>query len=410
MEKDLQVYVHIPFCAKKCKYCDFLSSPQPEDVTETYFTRLKEEIRGFDNREGREVSSVFFGGGTPSLPDADYLTGILDTLREKFTFRPDAEISIECNPGTLEDKDDGPARKMGKLERYHEAGFNRLSMGLQSADNTLLRRLGRIHSWEQFEREYRCARRAGFSNINVDLMYGLPGQSPECWSDTLDKVLSLPNEGPDGDRSSRRGPEHISAYSLIIEEGTEFWELYHEDEQLRRLGEKPLFLPTEEEEDRMLAILKEKTEKAGMRRYEISNYALEGFACRHNSGYWLRRDYAGFGLGASSLLNGCRFHNTADLKRYLSGDLTKEELTPLSLKNEIEETFFLGLRMMKGVDLEAFEKRYRKDPYEIYGEQIGLFVRQGLLEEKDGRIFLTERGIDVSNLVMAEFLLDDLPG
>ena len=323
---------------------------------------------------------------------------------------PDAEITLECNPGTLSpgnssggeaepDPDSGD-----KLVRYRRAGINRLSLGLQSADNGLLRTLGRIHSFEQFEREYRKARQAGFDNISVDLMYGLPGQTLQIWDETLDRVLALDNgtgqektaggerpAGPTGKaaggerpsragekaagsiRTRRTGPEHISAYSLIIEEGTPFYERYREDAQLKSMGEKPLFLPSEEEEGKMLRDLKEKLHSAGMHRYEISNYALDGYESRHNSGYWLRRQYAGFGLGASSQIGSVRYKNTDDLSRYLAGDFSKREMFVLSKDNEIEETMFLGLRMTRGVDLGAFERKFR---------------------------------VSASNLVMAEFLLD----
>ncbi len=396
-----QIYVHIPFCVRKCNYCDFLSFPAAEEVQRQYFDCLKQEILGFEETEGKEVVSVFFGGGTPSLPDPSLITQTLDLIRSRFHLAPDAEITLECNPGTLSSEDaSGGNREAGpdscdKLIRYRAAGINRLSMGLQSADNSLLRTLGRIHSFEQFEREYRKARQAGFDNISIDLMYGLPGQTIESWNETLDRVLALENS-----------PEHISAYSLIIEEGTPFYERYHEDAQLKSLGEKPLFLPSEEEEGQMLHDLKEKLFSAGMHRYEISNYALDGFESRHNSGYWLRRQYAGFGLGASSQIGSLRYKNTDDLSRYLAADFSKREMFVLSRDNEIEETMFLGLRMTRGVDLEAFEKKFRVSALTVYADVIARMRENGLLALEDGRLFLTERGTDISNLVMSEFLLD----
>ena len=412
-----QIYIHIPFCVRKCNYCDFLSFPAEKEIQEQYFDSLRQEILSFEDTEGREVVSVFFGGGTPSLPDPALIISTLDLIRSGFRMAPDAEITLECNPGTLSpgnssggeaepDPDSGD-----KLVRYRRAGINRLSMGLQSADNGLLRTLGRIHSFEQFEREYRKARQAGFDNISVDLMYGLPGQTLEIWDETLDRVLALDNRTDQektagGIRTGRTGPEHISAYSLIIEEGTPFYERYREDAQLKSMGEKPLFLPSEEEEGKMLRDLKEKLHSAGMHRYEISNYALDGYESRHNSGYWLRRQYAGFGLGASSQIGSVRYKNTDDLSRYLAGDFSKREMFVLSKDNEIEETMFLGLRMTRGVDLEDFERKFRVSALTVYAEQIPRLQERGLIELKDGRLFLTERGTDVSNLVMAEFLLD----
>ena len=425
-----QIYIHIPFCVRKCNYCDFLSFPAEKEIQEQYFDSLRQEILSFEDTEGREVVSVFFGGGTPSLPDPALIISTLDLIRSGFRMAPDAEITLECNPGTLSpgnssggeaepDPDSGD-----KLVRYRRAGINRLSLGLQSADNGLLRTLGRIHSFEQFEREYRKARQAGFDNISVDLMYGLPGQTLQIWDETLDRVLALDNgtgqeKTAGGERPSRAGekaagsirtrrtgPEHISAYSLIIEEGTPFYERYREDAQLKSMGEKPLFLPSEEEEGKMLRDLKEKLHSAGMHRYEISNYALDGYESRHNSGYWLRRQYAGFGLGASSQIGSVRYKNTDDLSRYLAGDFSKREMFVLSKDNEIEETMFLGLRMTRGVDLEDFERKFRVSALTVYAEQIPRLQESGLIELKDGRLFLTERGTDVSNLVMAEFLLD----
>ena len=451
-----QIYIHIPFCVRKCNYCDFLSFPAEKEIQEQYFDSLRQEILSFEDTKGREVVSVFFGGGTPSLPDPALIISTLDLIRSGFRMAPDAEITLECNPGTLSpgnssggeaepDPDSGD-----KLVRYRRAGINRLSLGLQSADNGLLRTLGRIHSFEQFEREYRKARQAGFDNISVDLMYGLPGQTPQIWDETLDRVLALDNgtdqekttggerpAGPTGKaaggerpagpmgkaagverparagekaagsiRTRRTGPEHISAYSLIIEEGTPFYERYREDAQLKSMGEKPLFLTSEEEEGKMLRDLKEKLHSAGMHRYEISNYARDGYESRHNSGYWLRRQYAGFGLGASSQIGSVRYKNTDDLSRYLAGDFSKREMFVLSKDNEIEETMFLGLRMTRGVDLEDFERKFRVSALTVYAEQIPRLQESGLIELKDGRLFLTERGTDVSNLVMAEFLLD----
>ena len=386
--------MHIPFCVRKCRYCDFLSFPADEDTCEAYVRALEREIWHFEDADRYEAVSIYFGGGTPSYLRADLTASILDCLRERFTVRPDAEITIECNPGTLSGE---------KLKIYREAGFNRLSLGLQSADDVLLERLGRIHTYEMFREEYIRARREGFDNINVDLMYALPGLDLEGWNETLEKVLNLPNESASGSRDS--GPEHISAYSLIIEEGTPFWEMYHEDAEARARGDRPLFLPCEEEEDRMLALLEKKLSERGMHRYEISNYAPDGYESVHNTGYWVRREYAGFGLGASGQLGHLRLKNTEDLSAYLTGEApAKTQL--LTRKEEIEETMFLGLRMMRGVNLEKFAETFGIRAEELYARQIKDLSRMELLEMKDGYLFLSQRGIDVSNLVLSEFLLD----
>ena len=395
MEKrELEIYVHIPFCVRKCAYCDFLSFPASEQTHRAYTDALLREISRFEEPGRYEVVSVYFGGGTPSLPDPELTVSVLDLIRKRFCVREDAEITIECNPGTLTDE---------KLDLFFRAGFNRLSIGLQSADNSLLSGLGRIHTWEKFREEYAAARAAGFSNISVDLMYGLPGQTCEVWRQTLKKVLSLPNDGCSSDRP--QGPEHISAYSLIIEEGTPFWDRYHEDALAKARGDRTLFLPDELSEDQMQKNLEQMLRQAGMHRYEISNYALPGRESRHNTGYWIRREYAGFGLGASGLIGSRRFRNTADLAEYISQEQPAREVTQLSRENEIEETMFLGLRMMEGVDLKRFEERFGVRAEDLYKEVTETLTSQGLLETGEGHLRLTDRGIEVSNLVMAEFLL-----
>ena len=403
--RELEIYVHIPFCAKKCAYCDFLSFPASEAVQERYFSALRNEINAFSGTAGASsavpensfrVISVFFGGGTPSLPAAEHVTGILDLIRRRFPVAPGAEITIECNPGTLTE---------GKLSAYRRAGFNRLSLGLQSADNTLLRTLGRIHTWERFEEEFTAARKAGFDNLSVDLMYALPGQTKEQWAHTLDAVFSLPGPELHPGGKDHSGPEHLSAYSLIIEEGTPFWELYHADAMRREEGDRPLILPDEDAEAWMLDLLKEKAAEAGMHRYEISNYARTGFESVHNTGYWLRREYAGFGLGASGFIGRERYRNTEDLAAYLSGDCAEQERRTLSAREEMEEFMFLGLRRTEGVDPDRFRQCFGSDLSGVYGPVIQKFLKIGLLEWQSGRLRLTEHGMDVSNIVMREFLL-----
>ena len=383
MKKELGLYLHIPFCVRKCAYCDFLSFPAEEEVRKRYVNCLIEEIRQFDLAEDYVAATIFFGGGTPSLLEGSEIRRIMNTIRERFSdIREDAEITIECNPGTLTEE---------KLLIYKEAGINRLSLGLQSADEMELKLLGRIHTYEQFEENFYLARKAGFANINVDLMSALPGQSTENYRKTLQKVCKL-------------APEHISAYSLIIEQGTPFAERYGQDAAKRETGEKPQYLPSEEEERRMYEDTETILSDYGFHRYEISNYAKEGYACRHNIGYWKRVDYAGFGLGASALQNPLRYKNTDDLQEYLNHDFSKKELLVLTKDNQIEETMFLGLRMTRGISKAEFERQFGSEIDAIYGDVLRKYKSMRLLLEENGRIFLSREGIHVSNSVMADFL------
>lgn len=365
MKKTLGVYIHIPFCARKCAYCDFLSVPAKPDIQKAYVEQLTEEIRqSGEILGGYEIKTVFFGGGTPSILKADWLVGILESLRTEAAFSEETEITVEANPGTV-DKE--------KLLCYREAGINRLSFGLQSADNNELYSLGRIHTWEQFLESYECARKVGFQNMNVDLMSALPGQTAAGWRKTLEKVLVLQ-------------PEHLSAYSLIIEEGTPFYEKY---------GGHPNLLPSEEEERQMYHDTKEILKEQGYERYEISNYAKQGYVCRHNLGYWNRTDYKGFGLGAASLLNNVRTANQTKFWEYLKGNRegSAERLSKQAIR---EEHFFLGLRKTEGVAPGEYREHYQ--------ELITRLKEQGLLKEEDAKVRLTDFGIDVSNYVLAQFL------
>ncbi len=364
-KKPLELYIHIPFCIRKCAYCDFLSAPAALEVQEAYVGQLLQEIAASKKlSEDYEAVTVFFGGGTPGILKGELLCSILRALRDRFSVREDAEITVEANPGTV---------NRDKLVQYREAGVNRISLGLQSADNQELKLLGRIHTWEQFLESFQLARETGFRNINVDLMSALPGQTTESVHRTLERVLAL-------------SPEHISAYSLILEEGTPFYKRYEGHPEL---------LPSEEEERQMYYDTRDRLCACGYEHYEISNFAKPGYTCRHNLGYWERRDYKGFGLGAASLLKNVRHTNQTDLTEYLKGNFagTEEPLTEQAVR---EEYFFLGLRKMEGVE----PGRYR----EHYEERIQRLQAQQLLEEKDGRIRLTERGTDVSNYVMAQFL------
>ncbi len=392
-KKKLAVYVHIPFCKKKCAYCDFLSGPATSQMQSQYMRALCLEIAEFTKKNKKvfseyEVSSVFFGGGTPSILEACELVPVLELLRERLLFRADPEITIECNPGTIT-KD--------KLFKYKRAGINRVSIGLQSADNRELALLGRIHTWEDFLSSYQLLLGAGFENINIDLISALPGQTLFSYEETLRKVVAL-------------SPAHISAYSLIIEEGTPFYQLYGGEDAGEGLLEN-VPLPDEETERQMYVRTGEILRATGYARYEISNYALPGRECRHNQSYWNRTEYIGFGLGAASFFGGCRFSNERDLTGYIRLAECKSSVcaqkTRLSLKDEMEEFMFLGLRMMCGVSEDEFFLQFGREMWEVYGKILQKHISLGLLERRGRRIALTERGIDVSNMVFCDFLLEE---
>ncbi len=384
--KTLELYVHIPFCAQKCSYCDFLSMPAESTVKKAYVRKLKEEIAFWASKlADRQVISVFFGGGTPSILPPGEITSLISCIKEGFSLAENVEISIECNPGTLDAR---------KLSAYRAAGINRLSLGLQSAEDKELRLLGRIHTFGDFLESFDGARKAGFHNINVDLMSALPGQTPVSWQQTLKKVTALK-------------PEHISAYSLIIEEGTPFHKIYGYDDETRQKGEKPLFLPSEEEEREMYQFTGAYLGEKGYEHYEISNYAKQGKVCRHNIGYWKRTEYLGLGLGASSLIDNCRFSNETNLTLYLKEPFAERTYPQLSRREQMEEFMFLGLRMMEGVSRAAFFEEFSIGLETVYGKEIAILCQEGLLEQKDGRVFLTGQGIDISNYVFSQFIMED---
>lgn len=379
--KELMIYIHIPFCVKKCLYCDFLSAPADDAAKKAYMEALCREIheKSRDYRD-YDVSSIFFGGGTPTAVDPEWIRQIMQLLREDYHIAEDAEITMEMNPGTVSQKD---------MAVYAVAGINRLSMGLQSACNEELKSLGRIHTYEKFLETYTYVREAGFANVNVDLMSGLPSQTPQKYRESLEKVLGLIPP-----------PEHISAYSLIVEEGTPFYKAYEEDR---------LMLPTEEEEREMYYLTKQVLEKHGYERYEISNYAKPGKECKHNTGYWCRRNYVGFGIGAASLVENVRFANERDLEAYINNPcdvMVDKEI--LSTEDRMSETMFLGLRMVSGVSEKAWMEEYNRSLCDVYEEVIQKHMKDGLLEwiSVDGERFvrLTDKGLDVSNYVMADFL------
>lgn len=375
MKRELGIYVHVPFCVRKCEYCDFLSVVGNDGVKREYVEGLLEEIENVELRGEYEVVSVFFGGGTPSVLDWEWIGKVLERLGERFVFGDGVEVSIECNPGTVDYR---------KFLGYREVGINRVSLGLQSVDDGELRVLGRVHTFAEFLECYEGAQEAGFGNINVDLMSGLPGQSLESWEKSLKTVAKL-------------SAPHISAYSLIVEEGTPF-------------GEMELDLPDEDVERGMYELTHDFLMEEGYGQYEISNYAKEGFECRHNVGYWRRREYLGIGIGAASLIDGVRYTNTRDMKVYLKESGQPErircDVEVLSSKAQMEEFMFLGLRLLEGVWSKEFYACFGVTIDAVYGEQIEKLVRQRLVSFADGNLKLTRKGISLSNYVFGELLLD----
>ena len=371
-DTSFELYIHIPFCVRKCAYCDFLSAPGSEEAKASYTEALLREIEAVKT-EKREVSSIFVGGGTPSALSPSLMGDIFEKIHKSFSVAPDAEITIEANPGTLSKE---------KLFLYRNVGINRLSLGLQSPEAAELKSLGRIHTYEEFLESFSLAREAGFQNINVDLMCALPEQTYEGWVRNLRTVAAL-------------HPEHISAYSLIIEEGTLF-------------AKRKLNLPDEDTEYRMYEDTAGILAEYGYEQYEISNYAKKDLVCQHNVGYWTRKEYLGLGLGAASLWGNQRFSNTSDFSLYLNNSGFPEKIRgdreTLSLEAEMSEFMFLGLRMTKGVSKAEFLEGFGVPIESVYGKVLDKYKSVGLLEETEGRIFLTRAGIHVSNGVMAEFL------
>lgn len=443
--KELSLYIHIPFCMRKCLYCDFLSFPVGN---RSYVNRKeiqnggKSQKKNYGNQRHTgeqgaagilnildyvnllcreivllaqaykkyQVISIFFGGGTPSLLSAEEMGKIMDAVRASFVLAEDAEITVECNPGTVDRE---------KLAYYITLGINRLSIGLQSANDDELARIGRIHDYETFLRTYRAAREAGFSNINVDLMTALPGQTAASYQKTLMRVCDL-------------SPEHISAYSLILEEGTPLY-----------VNQKEYTFPDEDEERELYYMTERVLSMAGYHRYEISNYAREGRECRHNKVYWRRGDYLGLGLGAASMVRNIRWKNpdgyagyTACVEKLAADDRGKpavagekqagpparewpagtvgfaqylrksgfQEVQVLSRQEQMEEFMFLGLRLMEGVEASLFMETFGVSVEAVYGEVIERLAGQDLLVHTGERLFLTARGIDVSNQVFTAFL------
>lgn len=374
--KPLGLYIHVPFCIKKCNYCDFLSFAADAQKRHSYVQSLRQEMENWkDKVSAYKVDTIFIGGGTPSVLSVEEMNDIFQGIYDSFSLAGLEEFTIECNPGTVSKE---------KFALYRQAGVNRISFGMQSAREDELKKLGRIHSFAEFLDSYRMARHTGFDNINIDIMSAIPGQTKESYEKTLKCVTEL-------------APEHISSYSLIIEEGTPFYEKY---------AEQP---PVDEDTDRwMYERTREVLGEAGYERYEISNYAKEGKACRHNLKYWVREEYLGLGLGAASFLSHTRFSNERDMEVYREqtgkGKCPVAETERLSLADEKAEFMYLGLRCMKGVSKKRFRECFGEDIENCFGKEIIRCQRQGLIEENGSHIYLTKRGIDVSNRVFEEFV------
>lgn len=390
--KKLGIYVHIPFCVRKCAYCDFLSFEGKADKQGPYIGALNREVDiikekyNITNENDFVVGSIYFGGGTPTSIKESYICDLLCKLIQEFPMDENPEITLEANPGTL---------SIDKLIKYKEAGFNRLSIGLQSADNAELNFLSRIHTFEEFKENFLTAYEIGFRNINVDLMTALPYQSEYNLNNTLDELFEL---------SIR--PTHISAYSLIVEPGTEFFEKFGErDEDGKYTGPMGSAMPTEAQERSMYYLVRNRLLSEGYMQYEISNFAYPGYESVHNSGYWTRRDYIGLGLGASSCINNVRYKNTEDLDEYIGNPRLISEQVKLDVNAQMEEFMFLGLRRIQGVSTYDFSTQFGKAMETVYDAQLKKLMNEGLMIYDSGRYMLTETGIDYGNYCFSQFLL-----
>ena len=384
MLNELGIYIHIPFCKQKCYYCDFVSYSNKCSEVKEYIESLKKEIEEFDF-SNYKVTSIYIGGGTPSYIDSIYIVEILSELKEKLKCNliefKDIEITIEVNPGTVDTK---------KLNDYKKSGINRLSIGLQSTKNDILKKIGRIHTYQEFLEIYKLARETGFKNINIDLMIGIPGQKIGDLKNTLQDIIKLE-------------PEHISVYSLIIEENTPI-------EKMLENGE--IKLPDEDLERNMYWYVKNTLELNGYNHYEISNFAKLGKESRHNLNCWNQEEYIGFGVAAHSYLNGIRFSNTINVEEYIQHieNNRKEENIQIeesqSLEDKKNEFMMLGFRKIQGVDIARFKEKFIANPIFLYREKLNKLVEEGLIEVDLNHIKLTNKGIDLANLVFEEFVDD----
>lgn len=372
----LGIYIHIPFCIRKCLYCDFVSYVDKNDIQEKYINSLKKEIKYWlDKNPDTKIETIYIGGGTPSCINEKYIKEILELINPK----KDVSITIEVNPGTV---------TKNKLELYKKSGINRLSIGLQSTENELLKMLGRIHTYEVFLNTYNMARNVGFDNINVDLMLGIPKQTIKHLKNSLEKIVLL-------------NPEHISVYSLILEQNTML-------EKLIQKGE--LELPDEETERNMYWYVKSFLELNNYIHYEISNFAKKGYEAKHNIDCWKQKSYKGFGVSACSYIENKRFGNISDIYKYIqnieNGDYEKNiELQEVQNKNgKMKEYMLLGLRMIKGISISEFKQKFNENPIMIYKNSLNKLNNYGLIVIDGDIIRLSEKGLDLANLVWEEFV------
>ena len=371
--KELGIYIHIPFCKQKCCYCDFISYTNKNTLIKDYVESVKKEINNIKKRaENYIVSTIYIGGGTPSFIDSKYIVEILQEINKNYNVDNNAEITIEINPGTA---------TIEKLVDYKKAGINRLSIGLQETDNQLLQLIGRIHKYEDFLKTYKMARKVGFNNINVDLIIGLPNQTINNVKTSLKKVIYL-------------NPEHISLYSLIVEDNT----------PLKRKIENGVFsLPPEEIEREEYWLAKEKLEGAGYKHYEISNFAKPGKESKHNINCWNQKEYLGFGVAAHSYFNLERYSNVETIEDYIKGSkyiIHEKQTEEITMK----EYMLLGLRKIDGVQISKFKNKFGKNPIIVFKDELNILIKKDLLEIALDNIKLTNKGIDLANIVWEEFV------
>ncbi|GAA0090676.1 radical SAM family heme chaperone HemW [Paraclostridium bifermentans] len=374
----LGLYIHVPFCAQKCYYCDFNSYKINSNQKKEYLINIEREMKFYkDEFKDKCFDTVFFGGGTPSILTVDELKELVNNINENFNIKKDAEITIECNPGTINRK---------KLEAMKKMGINRLSIGLQATQNYHLKSIGRIHTYEEFEKNYYDALDIGFKNINIDLMYALPNQKTQEWKDTLDKIINL-------------NPSHISAYSLILEEGTKLYDMYQN---------KEFELLDEDTDINMYNYTIDTLKRHGYNQYEISNYSKEDLECKHNIIYWKCDNYLGLGPGASGFIGDTRYSNIEDICEYnkciMQNIRPVSEEIELTKKDKIEEFIFMGLRMNEGINIDVFKERFDTDFYDIYQEVMDKLIKRELVRFDGKNISLTQKGREISNSVFIEFL------
>ena len=381
--KELGLYIHIPFCKQKCYYCDFVSYAKNEKFFERYIEALLEEMNNFFDNNDVEIKTIYIGGGTPSIIDAKYIEKIMNFFKEKDLLKKTKEITIEVNPGTVDEE---------KIKCYKKAGINRLSIGLQSTDDNMLKKIGRIHCYKDFLNTYKFAKEAGFDNINVDIMIGLPKQKISDVKNTLEKIINLESEPP----------KHISVYSLIVEENTPIEKM---------INEGTLELPNEENERNMYWYVKNFLELNGYNHYEISNFAKDGYESIHNSDCWKQKEYIGFGVAAHSFINDVRFGNTSNLDEYLRNCENKDfennriiDEVEKDLFSKEQEFMLVGLRMIDGVSIQEFKNKFGENPIFVFKSELSKLVEDGLLMVDFDRIKLTNRGLDLANLVWEEFV------